>query len=310
MGYSNISYFRSALQSCQPSKALVEFQDLNSILNFLDYLPINVDFTQNNLPLIIRTLNRDIELYMFIYENIVPLFQPRQRFPETEPIRILVNSSDPRENLAQISLITQKEAIVKTYVCKESEKCNMTFRRLDNFKRHCETCKEASTQKIIGKQTAYGQETNCVRILTNMGYLPSEALEFRKTFFCSYDIETLEDKSCVADMRNVEAVHRLASISVSTTRSRGKVFVRNDSSHEAAKEMVQEFVDYLIEIQEEQDLILPDYFASCYTQLEEDILDETIPKGHKMYLAGLKSKVKKYLMLDVYGYNSGKLSLS
>ena len=284
---------------------MIEFMDFNSILSFLDYLPVSVPFTQQNIPLIVRTLNRDIELFMEIYGNIVPFFQPRQRFPENEPIRILVSSSDPTQEFGKISLITQKEAIVKTYVCKETDKCHMTFRRLDNFKRHCETCRENSQQKIIGKQVSYGKETNCVRILVKMGYLPSEALEFRKTFFCSYDIETLEDKTNIENMKNVEAIHRLASISVSTTLSRGKVFVRSDSSHLAAKNMVQDFLDYLIEIRDEQERILPDYFQSCFDQLEADANDESIPKGHRMVLTGLKSKVKKYLMLDVYGFNSG-----
>ena len=296
---------RSSMENCQASNALIEFMDFNSMLNYLDYRPLEVPFTQQNLPLIGRTLNRDVQLFMVISENIVPYFQPRQRYPDIDPIRVIINSSDPTVIFTNIKLITQKEAIPKTYVCKESEKCHMTFRRLDNFKRHCETCKENSTQKIIGKQIAYGPETNCVRILVDMGYLPVEALEYRKTFFCTYDIETLEDKSNIEDMRNVEAIHRLASISVSTTESRGKVFVRSDSSHGAAKKMVQDFLDYLVEIRDEQELILPDYLSSCMNQLEEDSNNESIPKSHRMKLAGLKSKVKKYLMLDCYGFNSG-----
>ena len=293
------------MQQCQINKAMVEFLNFNSLLSYLDYRPINVQFTQQNLSLICRTLNRDIELFMIISENIVPLFQPRQRFPNQEPILIVVNTSDPTEILEKIKLITQREAIPKIYVCKESEKCKMTFKRLHDFKRHCETCKEASTQKIVGKQIAYGSETNVVRILVDLGYLPAEALEYRKTFFCTYDIETIEDKKDIENMRNVEAIHRLASISVSTTESRGKVFVRTDSSHEAAKHMVQEFVNYLIQIRDQQELILPSYFSCCENQLDLDIENESLPKNHRMKLAGLRAKVKKYQMLDVFGFNSG-----
>ena len=294
------------MENCLPSRSLVEFRDLNSLLSFLGYLPLSVDFKQVNLPLICRTLGRDFELFIQVYENISPLFQPRQRFPDSQPIKILTAVTDPNELVSYFHLIVQPAAIQKIYTCRITEKCRKTFTRLQKFKEHCEICKESSTQKIVGKQIAYGQETNALRILVKLGYLPAEALNFRKTFFCSFDIETLEDRSGTDEMRNVEAIHRLASISVSTNQDPGKVFVRQNSSHEAAKKMVEDFVDYLIEIRDMQELVLPDYFQSCFYQLEEDVNEPNISKHHKMKLAGLKAKVRKYLMLDVYGFNSGK----
>ena len=302
------SIFRSALENCIPSRSLLEFGDFNSCLRFIDYLPIEVEFKQINIPLICRTLGRDIELFIRIYDNISPLFQPRRRYPDVPPIQILTQITDPNEIMMNFELILQPDAIQKIYTCQVTEKCKKTFKRLDKFKEHCAVCEQSSTQKINGKQIAYGRETNCLRLLVNLGYLPVEALNFRKEFFCCFDIETLEDRSNLEEMRNVEAVNRLASISVSTTEDPGKVFVRENSSHEAAKTMVKNFVDYLIEIHEQQELLLPDYFESCYHQLDEDSNNPDIPKHHKMKLAGLKSKVKKYLMLDVFGFNSGKIS--
>ena len=234
----------------------------------------------------------------------VPLYKPRGRF-QGEPIRIKIEYSSPEVVPSKLHLISQPAAIQTNFYCKESEKCKRVFSHLSHFKDHIKICRDSSSQKNIGKQTAYGGETNIVRQLVSLGYLPSEALDFRKTFFCCYDIETLEDKSGIEEMRNVEAVHKLASISISTTTSEGSVFVRHDSSHEAVEEMINLFIDALIEAKEEQDLLLPDYFENCLHQLEEDEENENIPMQQKMKISGYKAKIEKYLMLDVYGYNSG-----
>ena len=178
-----------------------------------------------------------------------------------------------------------------------------------HFKNHTAKCAEISKQKIEGKLRPYGLKSNAVKELVSMGYLPGEALNFRKTFFCTFDIESLEDKTQLEGLKNVEAIHRLASISIACNDGRQDCFVRRNSSHEAAFELVHEFVDKIREIQEHHELLMPDYFFSCVDQLEIDAEDESIPKKRRMELTSLKNKVQSYLNLDIYGFNSGKYHL-
>ena len=259
----------------------------------------------SNLPSIIRTIGRDIVIYEEFEENLIPVFKPAQYFTE-QPITILVDNHEA-DRIENFRLISNPDLISKTYTCRVSQNCSYQTSHLGNFKRHVEKCAEISKQKIEGKLKPYGVESNIVTQLVDLGYLPTEAKTFRKTFFCAFDIESLEDKTHIAEMRNVEGVHKLASISIACNDGRKFCFVRRDSSHEATIELIHEFVTKIRQIEQDHDLILPDYFNSCVDKIEEDLNDESIPKKKRMLLSSLQSKVKSYLCLDIYGFNSGKV---
>ena len=259
----------------------------------------------DNIPVLSRTISRDLELYEEFGEQIIPIYKTSPRFA-SEPIRILVQSHEAEE-IADFKLICNQNLIPKQYVCRVSPKCSFLTDRLDNFKRHVAKCEEISQQKIEGKLKPYGISTNVVDQLVQMGYLPGEARNFRKTFFCAFDIESLEDKTQIEGLRNVEAIHKLASISIACNDGRKACFIRKNSSHEAAINLIKEFVDEIRAIRDHHELIMPDYFFTCAEQLEIDCENDEIPTKQKMILTSLKSKVNSYLNLDIYGFNSGML---
>ena len=144
-----------------------------------------------------------------------------------------------------------------------------------------------------------------------LGYLPEEAAQYRKTFFTCFDIESLENLENVEDMKNVVATHKIVSIAVSTNHGHSRCFVRNDSSHGAVLNMFEEFLDFLQQINLDYELTIPRYFHDCIEQLEIATNDEsTLLKRDKMELGMLKSHLNNYLIQDVFGFNSGKFFLT
>ena len=141
-----------------------------------------------------------------------------------------------------IKLICNPKFIPTIYHCRVTKNCSYFTDNSRLIKEHSARCEEMSKQKIEGKLKPYGVNRNVVEQLVEMGYLPNEACDFRKTFFCAYDIEALEDKSVVGEMKNVEGIHRIVSISIACNDGHQKCFIRKDSSHEAAVELVEEFV--------------------------------------------------------------------
>ena len=209
-----------------------------------------------------------------------------------------------------IKLICNPKFIPTIYHCRVTKNCGFFTEHSGNFQQHISRCEEMSKQKIEGKLKPYGVNRNVVEQLVEMGYLPNEACDFRKTFFCAYDIEALEDKSVVGEMKNVEGIHRIVSISIACNDGHQKCFIRKDSSHEAAVELVEEFVQEVREISDNHMLELPDYFYSCIEQLEEDLHEDGLSLGNKMILGGLKRKVENYCQLDIYGFNSAKYDMT
>ena len=154
---------------------------------------------------------------------------------------------------------------------------------------------------------AYGKDETPIKRLIDMGLLPPEASSFRKDFFTCYDIESLENKENISSLRNVVGIHQIISIAVSTNRGHSKCFIRADSSHQAALDLIQNFLAYLDVIGQDYELTIPDYFHTCIEKLESLTSSEsTISRRQKMELSGLLGSLKKYVIMDVYGFNSGK----
>ena len=71
--------------------------------------------------------------------------------------------------------------------------------------------------------------------------------------------------------------------------------------------MVDAFLDYLEEINLLHKSQIPDYFNDAITKLEEVTSDESpLMKFDKMNLTKLMGNLKKYILHDVYGFNSGE----
>ena len=112
-------------------------------------------------------------------------------------------------------------------------------------------------------------------MLADEEFLPPEALDFRKSYIVCYDIESLENKENISSLRNVVGIHQIISIAVSTNRGHSKCFIRADSSHQAALDLIQNFLEYLDVIGKDYELTIPDYFHTC---IEWEFLRELILK--------------------------------
>ena len=71
--------------------------------------------------------------------------------------------------------------------------------------------------------------------------------------------------------------------------------------------MVEKFLCYLDEIHLDHEKEIPSYLHDAIEKLEEMTSDESslLPRD-KMELSGLMSQLKKYILHDVFGFNSGK----
>ena len=72
-------------------------------------------------------------------------------------------------------------------MCRKIESCQYTTDRMTDFRRHESTCTDS--QEIVSQQVAYGDDKTPVKQLVEMGYLPEESLNFRKSFYTTFDIE-------------------------------------------------------------------------------------------------------------------------
>jgi len=173
-------------------------------------------------------------------------------------------------------------------------------------------------------QTSYGQRTDIIFELVKHKFLPSEALEYRKTTFCknffffkillitftqvTFDIETFERESKETTASTVmHASHHILSIAIGSNCGYEKVIIREDDSPEAAKKIVAEFVREL-QMQIETMRCLPDYFYKTAEKLQEKI--DSMEKSQKRSkFQQLLRKLEQFLKVDVFGFNSAKFDI-
>lgn len=73
---------------------------------------------------------------------------------------------------------------------------------------------------------------------------------------------------------------------------------------------MRNFLSFLDEIHENYLQTIPAYFYDCVEKLENLTSQESaLHKKEKMELSGLLRIIKKYLIQDIYGFNSGILPL-
>ena len=78
----------------------------------------------------------------------------------------------------------------KVYTCSSSVKdCKYTSNKKANMSKHERKCERISVQKIVTVQKCYGKNKSVIEQL--MKYLPEEAINFRQSNFCCFDIESL-----------------------------------------------------------------------------------------------------------------------
>ena len=144
-----------------------------------------------------------------------------------------------------------------------------------------------------------------------LGYLPPEALHYRKTYFVTYDIEAFEEiVDTKAKQTITHAYQKFLSIAIGSNFEDSFCFVRENSSHEAVQKVIKNFVDTLEILHEKHTEMVPTFFAEAIDLMEQDCLDPNILKSSRIKLQAMRRFLYQYERLDVFGYNSGKNFLS
>ena len=277
---------------------------LSTAMRLLDLESPMVDFTLTNIRQISKKIERNIIIHQENSQQ--PLYDVKSKFEKQINISVK-NFPDVDESIFDFRLDLKPPKIISR--CQKTPGCSYTSPHLPNLRRHELICTDQ--QITVEQQVEYGIDKTTIKKLYDLGFLPEEALEFRKTFFTTFDCESLESFEGVEDMKNVIAIHKIVSVAVSTNRGHSRCFVRENSRHESAVQIFEDFLDFLEEINLEYEMELPDYFQTAIDHLELMTCEQSILSKHeKMKLAGLKSNLEKYLLQDIFGFNSGYFVLS
>ena len=264
-----------------------------------------LDFSLKNISKIKEIVKCDFVIFREGNKH-SPVYKVKNRFEEK--IHIVINSDVSSDAVFRDFEVKFTE-IKLIYMCQKTDSCQFTSEELCKMRRHKSSC--TNVQQTVSTQVAYGEDKTPVKQLVDMKILPKEALQFRKTLFTTFDIECCENLDIADDLHNVVARHEIVSIAASTNRGHSKCLVRADSSHDAVVVMIDKFLNFLEEMNIIHDAEMPEYFHHAVTQLEEMTSEESsILKSEKMKLTKLCNDLKKYLLHDVFGYNSGICTLS
>nr|AAT47865.1 hypothetical protein 008-24 [Oikopleura dioica] len=254
-------------------------------------------------------IEKDIELYVLKDEKTLDLLHAAKRKYKSEPLRLLIDDTtfDLDTVIDPILIINNINALPRNHHC-PNEGCYFEFSIPSGMERHLKTCSNKVTS-VTAKQKSYGLRDDIIMQLVNEQILPKEALSYRIDRFVCFDIETLEKK---VDTRTpateLHASHHLLSIAIGTNFGFEKVFVRENSSAEAARQLVQDFVETLVEISDSWHNFFPNYFKEAVEKLE-NIVAEAKKKTEKRRFKGMLNKLVKHLKMNIYGFNSARFDL-
>jgi len=255
-------------------------------------------------------VNRDIHMYHIVEQNAEPYYKPDLlRFPNYKPISILLEDGEPDFDVEvkNLTIICNDKFIPTIYKCKVTAECGYSTTTHWNYQRHIDICAKISIQQIFAKQVPYGKDSNPLDYILEAGYLPREALEYRKSHVVAFDIECLEELTNNDTNTNtiIHAVHKVLSIAVGDNHGNEECFVRESSAHNSAVKLVRQFVDKIEELEPLHCKSIPDYFYDAIDQIDADMNNENLDKLRQMQLTSMKRMLESYVKMDVFGYNSG-----
>jgi hypothetical protein len=293
----------------KPANQLCNVRSIEEVEQLLDILPSSIKLTLLNLEELQRKWHVNIVIYHILSDEICPYYKPPFKIcPLKESIHILLKGDQPdvSKEIKKFQIIFNLNFIPTKFICKLVKGCSFSTSDYKDFKRHQETCLESSTQKITAKEKSYGTNSSPLQMIVEAGYLPELALSFRKTIIQTYDIETFEQLEPTDLSANtiVHATHKLLSIAVGNSVGYKKCFVRADSSHEAAENMIKCFVDSLDEMIIIYEKHIPDYFFDAIDVMEED-LKSNLSRVKKAKISSMLNMLKSYTKMDCFGFNSG-----
>ena len=198
--------------------------------------------------------------------------------------------------------LPSQNLINNSFICSKTPKCYYTTNRKNDLIRHEEKCKD--TQTVVSRQEEYGSKNDEVRKLSEI--LNIDFSQFRQQHLCCYDIETFSNGRILVPV----------SIAVCSSLDGPKYFEKSNDTPEAAYQMVKEFLDYLVKLQEKllNNLAPEIEHAIEFLQSEKDELFKS-KKKHENYKSKTEFRkiynyFKNYEALKVYGFNSRYVHLS
>ena len=155
--------------------------------------------------------------------------------------------------------------------------------------------------------------------MVDLGLVPVSLLNYQNPFITTFDIETLSQNVDIrrTEFLTIESHLYVVSIAVSSNLpgTTDQFFCRKSSSTSDGQAMIIEFMDYLETLQQKQLELLPDEItlamkklSQSWQRLTSGIQEAwTHSKKHKLFQR--INYLKKFFLLSVYGFNSGKSHL-
>ena len=188
--------------------------------------------------------------------------------------------------------LPSENLINNSYRCTKTKTCFYTTNRLTDLNRHEQKCTD--TQEVEGRQEEYGGPNNEVSKLSKI--MNIDLSEFRQKHHVCFDVETFgKGEVCVP-----------VSIAVASTLDGPKYFEKTDDSVEAGYQMVTEFMDYLVKLQEKLvNSLEPEIEkAISFLQAEKEGLFNRQRYKSKSEINKLHGYFKDYEVLKIFGFNS------
>ena len=188
--------------------------------------------------------------------------------------------------------LPSENLISNSFMCTKTKSCYYTTNRITDLNRHEEKCTDV--QKIISNQIEYGCLNNEVSKLSEI--MDIDLSQFRQKHHVCFDIETFgKGEVCIP-----------ISIAVASTLDEPKYFEKTDDSTEAGYQMVKQFMDYLVKLQEKllNNLEPEIERAISFLQTEKEELFNPQRYKSKAEINKLYRYFKNYEVLKVFGFNS------
>ena len=141
-------------------------------------------------------LEKKYSIVMILYEGVEEMKITRRKLnfdidqnKDTPVFHIYKDrfSSEPNEIIENFTLITNRLAIPKTYVCSIQSNCRAAFSRLNNLQRHEKIClKDKETVAI--RQRVYGPNENVFQEMKSAGFIETEMNEPEVQLIADFDI--------------------------------------------------------------------------------------------------------------------------
>ena len=193
---------------------------------------------------------------------------------------------------SQLYWLPSENLVSNSFLCSKTKKCYYKANRKFNIEKHEKKCTDV--QQIISCQDEFGSQNDEVTKASKI--MDIDLSQFRQNNFCCFDIETFGKNDVCAPV----------SIAVASTLDGPKYFEKTNDSPEATYQMVSDFMEYLLELQEKLVKNLDPQIKQTISFLQAEKEENFNSKKYKskQEITTMLNYFKNYEVLKVYGFNS------